>query len=59
MAWKDEAFTLWQMWGRIYEDDSKSHEFIKGITSSWYLVNVVDNDYRDGNARIFQLFSDK
>jgi methylenetetrahydrofolate reductase (NADPH) len=53
MAWKDEAFSLWRMWGEVYEKASVEREFIGGIGNEWYLVNVVDNDYRGGNARIF------
>jgi methylenetetrahydrofolate reductase (NADPH) len=45
------------MWGEIYEGGSEAAELIKGIAGEWYLVNVVDNDYREGNARIFDVFA--
>lgn len=57
LAWKDEAFALWRMWGDIYPAESASRKLIAGIAREWYLVNVVDNDYRDGNARIFDVFA--
>jgi len=45
LVWKDEAFALWHHWGEIYEEGSPSRDLIKQITSTWFLVNVVDNDF--------------
>jgi methylenetetrahydrofolate reductase (NADPH) len=54
-AWKDEAFSLWTFkWGGIYEKDSPSRQVIDDITSTYFLVNVVDNDFITGN--IFDIF---
>lgn len=48
--WKDEAFALWKhQWGSIYPEKSKSREVIDTIHSTYYLVNLVDNDYVAGN----------
>jgi methylenetetrahydrofolate reductase (NADPH) len=48
--WKDEAFALWkQQWGRLYPDESKSRQVIDLIHNSYYLVNLVDNNYVGGN----------
>ncbi|ORY49493.1 methylenetetrahydrofolate reduct [Rhizoclosmatium globosum] len=55
MAWKDEAYELWAQWGRVYEKGSESATLIEGITESWFLMNVVNNNYRDGSA-IFEIF---
>ncbi|KAK7085065.1 hypothetical protein SK128_003544 [Halocaridina rubra] len=45
-AWKDEAFDLWEAeWGKLYSEGSQSSEIISHITSNYYLVNLVDNDY--------------
>ncbi|XP_063880009.1 methylenetetrahydrofolate reductase (NADPH)-like [Scylla paramamosain] len=45
-AWKDEAFGLWEeQWGKLYAENSKSREIIQHITTNYYLVNLVDNDY--------------
>jgi methylenetetrahydrofolate reductase (NADPH) len=53
--WKDEAFNLWlNEWAVIYSQDSASYNLLKEIHDSYYLVNIVDHDYVDGN--IFSLF---
>lgn len=56
MAWKDEAFALWDMWRALYDDESDSAKLVDSISSEWYLVNVVDNNYRAGPASIFEVF---
>ncbi|EDO40835.1 predicted protein [Nematostella vectensis] len=49
--WKDEAFGLWkQQWGRLYPEGSRSRDIIDSIYDSYYLVNLVDNDYVGGNS---------
>ncbi|XP_020914597.1 methylenetetrahydrofolate reductase isoform X4 [Exaiptasia diaphana] len=49
--WKDEAFSLWkQQWGRLYPEGSKSRDIINSIHDTYYLVNLVDNDYIAGNS---------
>lgn len=55
LAWKDEAFELGQQWAEIYrnseeEDRLKSYEFIKNVMENWFLVNIVNNDYRRSNS---------
>jgi len=53
--WKDEAFVLWSSkWGKIYEKESTSRQVIDSIVENYYLVNVVDNDFINGN--IFDVF---
>jgi len=55
IVWKDEAFVVWKSrWLSLYPKDSPSHTFLDGIINSYFLVNVVDNNYIDGD--IFQLF---
>ena len=50
LIWKDEAFSLWiDDWASIYKAKSESYEIIKEIYDTYYLVNVVDNDYVAGN----------
>ena len=50
LIWKDEAFSLWMDdWASIYKAKSESYEIIKEIYDTYYLVNVVDNDYVAGN----------
>ncbi|KAJ1654780.1 methylenetetrahydrofolate reductase (NAD(P)H) met13 [Dispira simplex] len=59
VAWKDEAFELWRLWADLYPKDSSSHQLIKGITDSWYLVNIVDNDFQKPVGAIFEIFRDE
>ncbi|KAF7724259.1 hypothetical protein EC973_001215 [Apophysomyces ossiformis] len=55
MAWKDEAFELWAEWARIYNRQSPSANMILDICNSWYLINIVYNDFQDENG-IWRLF---
>eukprot|EP00012_Vannella_robusta_P014460 CAMPEP_0206210342 /NCGR_PEP_ID=MMETSP0166-20121206/17479_1 /ASSEMBLY_ACC=CAM_ASM_000260 /TAXON_ID=95228 /ORGANISM="Vannella robusta, Strain DIVA3 518/3/11/1/6" /LENGTH=531 /DNA_ID=CAMNT_0053631975 /DNA_START=1 /DNA_END=1592 /DNA_ORIENTATION=+ len=43
--WKDEAFELWGEWRELYEKGSTARALIKEIRDTYFLVNVVDNDY--------------
>jgi len=53
--WKDEAFALWNsQWACLYPQDSKSCEIIKEVENTYYLVNIVDNNFVSGN--IFEIF---
>lgn len=55
--WKDEAFSLWQhTWAAIYDEESPSADLIDHIYNTYYLVNVVDNDFMKGD--IFSFFND-
>ncbi|TMW58317.1 hypothetical protein Poli38472_011905 [Pythium oligandrum] len=57
-AWKDEAFELWQtQWASAYDADSASHKLIQEIYHTYFLVNVVDNDYTNEERDIFNIFS--
>ena len=50
LIWKDEAFGLWMNdWASIYEQESASFKILKEIYETYYLVNIVDNDYVDGD----------
>ena len=45
-VWKDEAFALWQeQWGKLYAEGSSSRDLLTRISESYYLVNLVDNDF--------------
>ncbi|KAF9414363.1 hypothetical protein BGZ94_000415 [Podila epigama] len=56
-AWKDEAFALWEQWSRCYPVGSKPRELLTLMGDSWYLVNIVDNDYHQPMG-IFDIFED-
>ncbi|KAI8365941.1 methylenetetrahydrofolate reductase-domain-containing protein [Radiomyces spectabilis] len=57
MAWKEEAFALWHEWSRIYEPESPTSRLLKQVADTWYLINIVHNDFQDGDAlwRVFDL----
>eukprot|EP01126_Amoeba_proteus_P000975 TRINITY_DN1027_c0_g1_i3.p1 TRINITY_DN1027_c0_g1~~TRINITY_DN1027_c0_g1_i3.p1 ORF type:complete len:660 (-),score=138.34 TRINITY_DN1027_c0_g1_i3:52-2031(-) len=56
-VWKDEAFGLWHSeWAEIYSQDSVSRNLIEEISDTFYLVNIVDNDFVSGN--IFAIFEE-
>ncbi|KAJ3023694.1 UNVERIFIED_CONTAM: hypothetical protein HDU68_008497 [Siphonaria sp. JEL0065] len=55
MAWKDEAFELWFQWAEVYPVESDSSKLIKDITENWYLMNVVNNNFKDRKG-IFEIF---
>ncbi|GBG32729.1 Methylenetetrahydrofolate reductase 1 [Hondaea fermentalgiana] len=55
LVWKDEAFGLWvRGWASIYEEDSSSYNLLYDMHDGYFLVNIVDNDFIDGD--IFDLF---
>lgn len=48
--WKNEAFSSWMdKWAYIYGEGSPSHAFLKHVHDTFYLVNVVENDYIGGD----------
>ncbi|KAI7374750.1 hypothetical protein KC336_g20138, partial [Hortaea werneckii] len=55
LAWRDEFYHLGSEWAKCYDEGSQSKNLIKEITESWYLVNIVDNDFRNERG-IFPLF---
>ncbi|XP_038074265.1 methylenetetrahydrofolate reductase-like [Patiria miniata] len=56
MVWKDEAFGLWKhQWGHIYPDNSPSRQIIDHIHNTFYLVNLLNNDYIKDDFLIFEV----
>merc|ERR1719281_2065253 len=49
MAWKDEAFLLWGEWSSIYVEGSESRKLIESISDTYYLVNIVDDNFVCGD----------
>ena len=50
LIWKDEAFGLWiNDWASIYNEKSDSYNLLHQIHDSYYLVNIVDNDFINGD----------
>lgn len=57
LAWKDEFFRLGADWASCYDAASPSRYLINGIMDSWFLINIVHNDFHVSNG-IFPLFND-
>ncbi|KAG0379864.1 hypothetical protein BGX24_011285 [Mortierella sp. AD032] len=69
LAWKDEAFALWEQWARCFgeksnEEDEGEEESVKTrkllgeeIGQTWFLMNVVNNDYHESQG-VFDLFEE-
>ncbi|RFU28279.1 hypothetical protein B7463_g8059, partial [Scytalidium lignicola] len=55
LAWKDEAFRLGVDWAHCYPSQSPSRQLIEHLMETWYLVNIVHNDFHQGHA-LFSLF---
>lgn len=56
IAWKDEAFSLWKTsWLSLYPSDSTSHKVLENVINTYYLVNLVENNYVTGD--IFAVFT--
>lgn len=48
--WKNEAFSSWMdKWAYIYGEGSPSFTFLQHVHDTFYLVNVVENDYVGGD----------
>lgn len=55
LAWKDEFFRLGSDWALCYDAATPSRHLIQELMDSWYLVNIVHNDFHDSQG-IFPLF---
>ncbi|KAJ5052181.1 uncharacterized protein L3040_001940 [Drepanopeziza brunnea f. sp. 'multigermtubi'] len=55
LAWKDEAFRLGKDWAHCYSALSPSRQLIDSLMDSWYLVNIVHNDFHQTHG-LFPLF---
>ena len=54
VAWKEEAFQIWNEWANMFACDSPSVKLLNGIADTYYLVNIVENDFVNGD--IFKVF---
>ena len=52
---QDEAFELGYRWANVYEANSVSRRLIQDMMDTFFLVNVVHNDFKDPQA-IFEPF---
>ncbi|KAF4625932.1 hypothetical protein G7Y89_g12231 [Cudoniella acicularis] len=56
LAWKDEAFRLGMDWAHCYSALSPSRQLIENTMETWYLVNIVHNDFHQTHG-LFPLFA--
>ena len=50
MIWKDEAFQSWvDIWAVIYGNDNESYKFLEKVQRTFFLMNIVDNDFINGD----------
>mmetsp|Transcript_17675 Transcript_17675/g.28606 ORF Transcript_17675/g.28606 Transcript_17675/m.28606 type:complete len:590 (-) Transcript_17675:223-1992(-) len=54
LAWKEEAFHLWQSFASVYDQGSPSYDLLYDMHDRYFLVNIVDNDFINGD--IFRIF---
>ncbi|KAF9541331.1 hypothetical protein EC957_003235 [Mortierella hygrophila] len=63
LAWKDEAFALWDQWAQCFEGETESdltretRRVLDEVREKWYLMNVVNNDYHQPTG-VFNLFEE-
>ncbi|RKO95432.1 hypothetical protein CAUPRSCDRAFT_12873 [Caulochytrium protostelioides] len=55
MAWKDEAFALWSEWHALYPANSPSAQHLHEIQDTWFLMNIVENNFKAPES-VFELF---
>eukprot|EP01098_Paradermamoeba_levis_P011692 TRINITY_DN5030_c0_g1_i1.p1 TRINITY_DN5030_c0_g1~~TRINITY_DN5030_c0_g1_i1.p1 ORF type:complete len:589 (+),score=188.41 TRINITY_DN5030_c0_g1_i1:71-1837(+) len=57
-VWKDEAFALWEsQWINLYPEAHPSKKLLKEMHDTYYLVNVVENNYISGDVfAVFNVF---
>jgi hypothetical protein len=49
-AWKEEAFTIWHEWSRVYPPRSPTAQFLADVANTYWLVNVIHHDFPDPDA---------
>lgn len=46
-AWRDEAFSIWVEWCKLYKKGTPTYNLLKQVHDEWLLVTVVCHDYRN------------
>jgi len=50
VVWKDEARAVWRTrWMSLYDPSSPSYKLLETIINTYFIVNIVDNNYIDGD----------
>ncbi|KAF2455151.1 methylenetetrahydrofolate reductase 2 [Lineolata rhizophorae] len=55
LAWRDEFYRLGEDWAKCYPSNHPSRYVIEDLMDSWYLVNIVHNDFHQTHG-VFPLF---
>jgi methylenetetrahydrofolate reductase (NADPH) len=48
-VWTKEAFLCWTTWIDLYDSESPARAILSEIRDTWFLVNLVENDYIGGD----------
>lgn len=49
-SWRDEAFSIWKEWQRIYPTQSATGRLLRDTRNDVWLVNVIWGDFVEGNG---------
>lgn len=44
-AWRDEAFSIWLEWAKLFPRNSQSNSFLRQMHQDYFLVSIVHHDY--------------
>ncbi|KAI7822104.1 methylenetetrahydrofolate reductase-domain-containing protein [Kickxella alabastrina] len=50
LAWRKEAFDTWREWAEVFVKGSEEERFLARTREECWLVNVIDNEYKDARA---------
>ncbi|EPS96830.1 hypothetical protein FOMPIDRAFT_1167087 [Fomitopsis schrenkii] len=58
LAWKDEAFGIWEEWATFYPPDSEERQLLEGIRNGRWLLTLIHHEYTNPSALWSFLFED-
>lgn len=44
-AWRDEAFSIWSEWAKIFPKNTPTNNFLKQIHSDYCIISIVHHDF--------------
>jgi methylenetetrahydrofolate reductase (NADPH) len=50
LAWKEEAFDIWNEWSLLYPRQSPARKLLDEISNEWWLVSLIHHDYKDSEG---------
>ncbi|KAK5240044.1 methylenetetrahydrofolate reductase 1, partial [Cryomyces antarcticus] len=50
LAWRDEAFSTWSEWQRVYPPHSHTARLLGGIKRDYWLVNIIHHSFVEPGA---------